>query len=433
MSQPDMLAATVLADVSLILIAGSALGAAARRVGQPRVVGEILAGIALGPSVLGLLPGHWSDRLFPADARPILNAIAQLGLALFMFTIGWEFDLEQMRHRATRFTAGLVSVGSVGVAFGSGVALAAGLYAAHSTVHGHHIAFTPFALFLGTAMSITAFPVLARVLRDRGWVGSRVGTLSLASAAVDDILAWCTLAVVAALAGSHDTWQFARMAAWTAVFVAVMALVVRPALRLLVCRTVRDQAQYQLFVLLAAGIFLSGYATTWIGIHAIFGAFAFGMAMPRKPEADLDEQLHKPLELTGSLLLPVFFIVTGLGVDVRSLSGRGVLELAAVVAVAVAGKLAGTLAAARVLNLPWRQSAALGLLMNMRGLTELIILNVGVSLGVLDTSIFTAMVLMALTTTAMAVPLLKGFRIETAAASDPEPALARPRAAALTH
>ncbi|NUR60858.1 MAG: cation/H(+) antiporter [Catenulispora sp.] len=413
MASPDMLAATVLADVALILIAGSALGSVARRVGQPRVVGEIAAGIALGPSLLGLLPGHLSARLFPADARPFLNAFAQLGLALFMFTIGWEFDLKMLRRPGTRATAALVSLGSVGVAFGSGVALATVLYPEHSTVHGHHIGFPPFALFLGAAMSITAFPVLARVLRERGRVGSRVGTLALASAAVDDILAWCSLALVAALAGARDPWQFARIAAWTAGYVAVMALAVRPTLRLLVCRTVAERAQYQLFVLLAAGIFLSCYATTWIGIHAIFGAFAFGMAMPRKPDTDLDEQLQKPLELTGSLLLPVFFIVTGLGVDVTKLSGRGVLELLAVVAIAVAGKLFGTAAAARALRLPWRQTAELGLLMNMRGLTELIILNAGVTLGVLDTSIFTAMVLMALTTTAMASPLLKRFRLES--------------------
>lgn len=412
MASPDMLAATVLADVALILIAGSALGSVARRVGQPRVVGEIAAGIALGPSLLGLLPGHLSARLFPADARPFLNAFAQLGLALFMFTIGWEFDLEMLRRPGTRATAALVSLGSVGVAFGSGVALATVLYPGHSTVHGHHIGFPPFALFLGAAMAITAFPVLARVLRERGRVGSRVGTLALASAAVDDILAWCSLAVVAALASAHDPWQFSRIAAWTAGYLAAMALAVRPALRLLVCRTVSEQAQYQLFVLLAAGIFLSCYATTWIGIHAIFGAFAFGMAMPRKPDTDLDEQLQKPLELTGSLLLPVFFIVTGLGVDVTELSGHGALELLAVVVVAVSGKLFGTAAAARALRLPWRQTAELGLLMNMRGLTELIILNAGVSLGVLDGSIFTAMVLMALTTTAMAAPLLKRFRLE---------------------
>ncbi|MFL6109784.1 MAG: cation:proton antiporter [Catenulispora sp.] len=436
MALPDTLAATVLADVALILIAGSALGTAARRVGQPRVVGEIAAGIALGPSVLGLAPGHLSDRLFPADARPFLTAFAQLGLALFMFTIGWEFDLHQLRRRGTRFTAAAVSVGSVGAAFAAGVALATVLYAGHSTVHGHHIGFPPFALFLGAAMSITAFPVLARVLRERGRAGTRVGALALASAAVDDILAWCSLAVVAALAGAHDPWQFGRIAAWSAVYVAVMALAVRPALRLLVCHTVAEQAQYQLFVLLAAGIFLSCYATTWIGIHAVFGAFAFGMAMPRKPDTDLDEQLQKPLELTGSLLLPVFFIVTGLGVDIRALSGRGALELLAVVAVAVAGKLLGTAAAARALGLPWRETAELGLLMNMRGLTELIILNAGVGLGVLDGSIFTAMVLMALATTAMAVPLLKRFALDAPDEPGTEsgaPLADEPRAAVYAH
>jgi len=198
----------------------------------------------------------------------------------------------------------------------------------------------------------------------------------------------------------------AQIGVLSAIYVAVMALLIRPLLAYLTRKLVRDRVPSLYVIMLIAGLFLSSYATTWIGIHAIFGAFAFGFVMPREPLETLAEGLRRPLDGISMVLLPVFFIVTGLNVDVSALSGRGVLELAAVVLVACAGKMLGAGIPGRLTGMPWREAGTLGLLMNMRGLTELIIINAGVSLGVLDSQLFTMMVLMAVVTTALAAPLL---------------------------
>ncbi|WP_222720268.1 cation:proton antiporter [Actinomadura sp. HBU206391] len=400
--------ATAIAGIAFVLIAGTLLGNFARRLRQPPVIGEIAAGILLGPSVLGLLPGNLTDHIFPAEARPLLSAIAQAGLLLFIFMIGWEFERGLLRKRKT--LAAAVSLSSVLLAFVLGVGLAFVLYAEHSTVQGKEVPATAFALFLGAAMSVTAFPVLARILSDNGLMQTRVGALALASAAVDDVVAWCLLALVSALVTAGDGSDLVQIFGLSMVYVAVMVLLVRPLLAFLVRRWTRGRGAPYLLVMLAAGVFLSSYATTWIGIHAIFGAFLFGFIMPREPGDVLESHLRKPLETVSLLLLPVFFIVTGLGVDIGGLSGRNYLELAAIIVVACAGKLIGSAAPARAFGLPWREVGTLGLLMNTRGLTELIILNAGVGLGVLDTPMFTMMVIMALVTTALAGPLLPRVR-----------------------
>ncbi|MBC6456901.1 cation:proton antiporter [Actinomadura sp. HBU206391] len=404
----DLIMATAIAGIAFVLIAGTLLGNFARRLRQPPVIGEIAAGILLGPSVLGLLPGNLTDHIFPAEARPLLSAIAQAGLLLFIFMIGWEFERGLLRKRKT--LAAAVSLSSVLLAFVLGVGLAFVLYAEHSTVQGKEVPATAFALFLGAAMSVTAFPVLARILSDNGLMQTRVGALALASAAVDDVVAWCLLALVSALVTAGDGSDLVQIFGLSMVYVAVMVLLVRPLLAFLVRRWTRGRGAPYLLVMLAAGVFLSSYATTWIGIHAIFGAFLFGFIMPREPGDVLESHLRKPLETVSLLLLPVFFIVTGLGVDIGGLSGRNYLELAAIIVVACAGKLIGSAAPARAFGLPWREVGTLGLLMNTRGLTELIILNAGVGLGVLDTPMFTMMVIMALVTTALAGPLLPRVR-----------------------
>jgi Kef-type K+ transport system membrane component KefB len=300
-----------------------------------------------------------------------------------------------------------VSLSSVGLAFVFGVGLATVLYPRHSEVAGRHIAFSAFATFLGAAMSVTAFPVLARILTDNRLTNTRVGTLALAGAAVDDVLAWCMLAYVSAIVTADgDLANLVQIAALAAGYVALMFLVVRPLLGYLVRQWSRRGEWRSLLVLLCAGAFLSAWLTTWIGIHAIFGAFLFGFVMPREPAAVLEEHLRKPLNHIGLVLLPVFFIVTGLGVDIGALSGTQFLELVAVIVVACAGKLLGAVVPARILGLSWGESRTLGLLMNTRGLTELIILSAAVDLGVLDGQLFTMMVIMALVTTALAGPLL---------------------------
>lgn len=397
--------ATMLLGIGVILLVGAALGALARKLGQPKVIGEITAGIVLGPSLLGLFPGNLTERLFPGDVRPLLSAVSQVGLVLFMFVVGWEFEKRLIRPHA-RLAAG-VSLSSIVLAFGLGVAAAVVLYPHHDTVAGKHISFIAFATFMGTAMSVTAFPVLARILTENKLMDTRVGALSLASAAIDDVLAWCLLAYVSALVSSDGDYAgLARIGALSVVYVALMFLVVRPLVARLVWRWAATERWSALLAVLCAGVFASSWLTSWIGIHQIFGAFLFGFVMPREPRRVLAANLRRPLDDVSVVLLPVFFIVTGLGVDLGSLTATDYLSLALVIGVACAGKLVGAIVPARLSGLSWRESKDLGVLMNTRGLTELIILNAAVSLGVLDGRMFTMLVIMALVTTAMAAPLL---------------------------
>ncbi|MFD0684495.1 cation:proton antiporter domain-containing protein [Actinomadura fibrosa] len=401
----DMRLAILFAGIAVVLLTGVLFGRVARSLRQPIVIGEIAAGIVLGPSLLGLLPGDPTRHLFPADVRPLLSAVSQVGLILFMFMVGWKFEQRLIRPHVG-MAAG-VSLCSVALAFGLGVLSALVLYDHHDTVGGKHISFVAFATFMGAAMSVTAFPVLARILSDHRLTDTRVGTLALASAAVDDVLAWCMLAYVSALVTSDgDTGDLVTIALRSLVYAAVMFLAVRPLLSALTWWFAGKEQWRPLLVTLSAGALLSAWATTWIGIHAIFGAFLFGFVTPREPARVLAEHVREPLEQISLVLLPVFFIVTGLGVDVGGLSGTQYLELGLILLVACAGKLLGAIVPARLLGLPWHEAGTLGLLMNTRGLTELIILNAAVSLGVLDGQMFTMMVLMALFTTALAGPLL---------------------------
>ncbi|MEU7620370.1 cation:proton antiporter [Micromonospora rifamycinica] len=410
----ELLTATVLLDIALVLAVGTLVGRWVRLLRQPAVIGEVLAGIALGPSLVGLLPGNPTAWLFPAEARPFLATVAQIGLALFMFLIGWEFNPALLRSH--RGTAAAVSIGSIVVSFGLGVALATLLYHRHDTVGVDRVGFTEFALFLGVAMSITAFPVLARILAERGLTGTRVGSIALVSAAIDDVLAWCLLAVVTAVVTASGPLDLVRMLLLLGVFLAVLRVVVRP---FLVFMTRRWATTY-LLVTVVALVFLAAYATTWIGLHAIFGAFCVGLVMPREPAAELRERVCRPLEHVSMVLLPVFFIVTGLGVDIGGLTTANLLELAAIVLVACVGKLTGAIVPAVSLGMSWRDAGILGILVNTRGLTELVVLSVGLQLGVLDGQMFTMLVLMALVTTGLAGPLIRSGRTPATRPGEPE-------------
>jgi Kef-type K+ transport system membrane component KefB len=321
-----------------------------------------------------------------------------------MCLIGWEFDKRLLKGR--RQTALSVSLSSVVVAFGLGAGLGYLLYPDHAEVDSHHVSRLAFSMFMGAAMSVTAFPVLARILADNRMLKTRVGALALASAAIDDLLAWCLLAYVSALVTADGGFALLRIALLSTVFIAVMFLVVKPALAVLTARAVRTERWRSVVLLLAAGVFVSSALTTWIGIHAIFGAFLFGFVMPREPAELLAQRIHQPFEQISLVLMPVFFIVTGLGVNIAGLGARQYLELAAIIAVACAGKLIGAIVPARLNGLPWKESAVLGLLINTRGLTELIMLNAARELGILDGQMFTMMVLMALATTVITGPLL---------------------------
>ncbi len=420
-SPGDLLSARVMVAMAAILLAGCALSWLARRLGQPAVIGEITAGIALGPSLLGLLPGDPAAALFPATVRPVLSAISQLGLLLFLFLIGWEFTTNVRRPHRT--TAGLISLSSVLVAFALGAAVAFVLYPGHSRVHGDTVGRTGFVLFIGAAMAITAFPVLARILADSGLRHTRVGALALASAALDDVMAWCIMAFVSATVTAADsgTGHLLPILLLSAGYLAFILVLVRPLLsRVVARRSGPDRAVYLLPVLVA-GTLLSSYATTWIGIHAIFGAFVFGVIMPSATASGSNDAaaVRPALEGVCAVTLPVFFVVTGLNVDISALNPRNYLELAAILLVACAGKFGGACLPARLSGLPWREVAVLGVLMTTRGLTELIILNIGVELGVLDAQMFSMMVVMALFTTGLAGPLLSRLAPEPESARDP--------------
>ncbi|MGY1828974.1 cation:proton antiporter [Geodermatophilus sp. SYSU D01180] len=403
--------AFVFLDLAVIMVVARLMGRLAVKVGQPAVMGEIVAGILLGPTLLGALPGDLDAALFPDHVRPYLEVLAQLGLVLFMFLVGLEVDLSFIRGREK--IAVSVSVSSIVLPFALGVLLATYLHSAHD-VFTHDdgtaqaISFIGFALFMGVAMSITAFPVLARILAERQMHRVPTGVLALACAAVDDVLAWALLAVVVAVVAAGSFSGVLLILLWSVVFALVMFLVVRPLLKHLVTRYERlGRLTPEMLALVLIGILGSAWVTEEIGIHFIFGAFVFGVVMPRQGAGALNHEIIDRLEqVSVLLLLPVFFVVTGLKVDVGAIDVTGLGELGLILLVAISGKFVGAFAAARTQKVPRRQATALGALMNTRGLTELVILNLGRENGVLDDTMFTLMVLMAVITTVMTSPLL---------------------------
>jgi Kef-type K+ transport system membrane component KefB len=383
----------LLLDLALILALAGVFGAIARRLGQPPVVGEIFAGILVGPT---LLHGAIARTLFPADVRPLLSALANVGVALFMFLVGMELDHRAMRGR--RGATISVALLSTVLPFVLGAGLAQ-LLVSHQPP-GQRLGFT---LFIGVAMAVTAFPVLARILADRGMSDTPVGRLALASAAIGDVLAWSLLAVVVALAGGGggSPWRVMLLIPYAALILSAGKPLLRRILR-------PDTAAGGRFGVVLAGLLVSGALTEWMGLHFIFGAFLFGLAMPKDGAEPLRQDVARSLEkFCGVLLLPVFFVVSGLQVNLSVLGASGLGEFALIMVVAVAGKFAGAFGAARLHGIEPRQAGALAVLMNTRGLTELVILTVGLNLGVLDTALYSLMVAMALVTTAATGPLLR--------------------------
>jgi Kef-type K+ transport system membrane component KefB len=391
--------------VQLLLIVSTARMCArlATRVGQPPVIGEIASGIVIGPSVLGAIAPAASATLFPADSLPTLQMLSQIGVLLFMFVIGVELDASHVRGRT--HTAIAVSHFSIAAPFMLGVMLALLIYRAYAPPD---VPFHAFALFLGVAMSVTAFPVLARILEERQLTTTPLGTTALTCAAVADVTAWSLLAFVSAVITSGAGGvTLVTMVFLSVAFVIFMAYVARPLLGRLLDSTQRaDALSKEHIALVLAVLLLSALATEVIGIHALFGAFLAGVIMPA--DATFKRLLRERLETIGSvLLLPLFFAYTGLRTQIGLLDeANDWLLCLSIILVATAGKMGGTVAAARWTGLGWHESFALGALMNTRGLMELIALNVGYDLGILTPKVFTMMVLMALVTTAMTGPLL---------------------------
>lgn len=395
----------LLAQLAVIMAAAGLCGRLARRFGQPAVIGEMAAGIALGPSLLGQVFPGLENALFPAASLGHLSLLSQVGVLLFLFSMGMEIDLAAIRRHAR--TAIIVSHSGIVVPFLLGTAAAWGLYAAYAPPG---VGFTAFALFLGIAMSITAFPVLARILTERGLMSTPLGNTAMASAAVDDVTAWILLAVVIAVAKAQSPFSALPVAAAAIAFTAFMLFVVRPAARRFspaLSPSDKGPEPRRAFVLMALlCMFTSALATEAIGIHALFGAFLAGVAMPPQPafRAFLRARLEYPASL---FLLPVFFASTGLRTRIDGISGGSEWAICiGLFAIAVAGKLGGVGLAARATGASWKDAWSLGALMNTRGLMELIVLNVGLDLGILSPRLFTMMVLMALLTTMMTGPLL---------------------------
>jgi K+:H+ antiporter len=387
----------VLVAFGAVVVAARALGAVAARIRQPPVMGEILAGIVLGPSVLGALLPSVRDALFPAGVLPPLATIAAVGVVVYMFLVGLELNPALFEGQA-RAAAGIASAG-IAVPFVLGLTAAAWL---HPRYGGDAIPYLVFALFVGVAMSVTAFPVLARILTDRDLARTRLGSLALACAAVDDATAWCLLAIVSGIARSA-TRGAAATVLLTAAYAAAMLLVVRPVAR----RLVRPSPGALAAVAIALPA--SALATEWIGVHAVFGAFLLGAVMPHA--SPLAATLERRLHGVALVMLPAFFAYTGLRTQIGLLGGASDwLAVGAITAVATLGKLGGASLAARLSGVPGRDAVTLGVLMNTRGLMELIVLNVGLDMGVLTPALFTMFVLMAVATTFATAPVLDALR-----------------------
>lgn len=410
-------AAQVFLAIAIVVIVARLVGALFKRFKQPPVVGEILAGIMLGPSLLGLLGPEQLDlfatdpteTLFPLEIRGPLSLIGKLGLIFFMFIVGLELDVGLIKGKER--VAAVVSAFSVALPFALGAGLAVAIYADYipEVAGADAPSRLSFALFIGASMSVTAFPVLARILTDRGMYRTAVGALALACAAVDDILAWSLLAVVLSFAGEGGPVDVVGTLGVAVLFVGFMFLVVKPQLAKVAVRY-RELGRLtpNLLSIFVVGILLSSYATAWIGVHEIFGAFVFGVVMPREDtKAMFHELLEKVESFSALILLPVFFIVTGLKVDVWGLGASDIPILLLILLVACAGKFLGAMVAARTQGVPGPQAKAIGVLMNTRGLTELVILQIGVDIGVLGDELFTMLVIMAIITTIITEPALR--------------------------
>jgi Kef-type K+ transport system membrane component KefB len=390
----------LLLQVVVIVVAARLAGGLFRRFGQPAVIGEMIAGILLGPSLFGWLWPSAQAFLFPQSSMGALRLLSQIGVVVFMFLVGIDLDAAHLRGMA--HAAVWVSHLSITVPFLFGCALSLALYRTLAPPGSH---FTAFALFMGIAMSITAFPVLARILEERGLSRTPLGATAISCAAVDDVTAWCLLALVVTLVKAQALMGAVVTFALTLAFVAVMLLVVKPAARRLMGR--REVDGDTLVVAGVAFLFVSALATEVIGIHALFGAFLAGAVMPRHPA--VRSYLRRRLETFGSvLLLPLFFAFTGLRTEIGLLDNvASWLACGALIGVAILGKLGGTMIASRITGMSWADSFALGALMNTRGLIGLIVLDVGYDLGILSPRVFSMMVLMALVTTFMTAPLLQ--------------------------
>lgn len=392
----------LLAQLIVILIVVKLFGWLCKMIGQTAVIGEIFAGVILGPSFLGYYFPEISMMIFPESSLGNIGLLSQVGLILFMFIVGMELDLRTIKNRAEN--AVVISHASIIFPFSLGIFLAYFLY--EEFTHSH-VNFMSFALFMGIAMSITAFPVLARIIQERGINKQPIGPVVITCAAIDDITAWCLLAAVIAIvkAGSLTSSIFVILAA--VAYVIVMFKVVRPILKRVVnSHHSRQNISKSVAATFFIVLFISSYITELIGIHALFGAFLAGVMMPT--DTKFRNMLIEKIEYVSLIvLLPLFFVYTGLRTEIGLLNTAHLwLVCGLITAVAVIGKFWGSAFASRFVGLSWKDSFIIGTLMNTRGLMELVVLNIGLDLGILSPQIFAMMVIMALGTTFMTSPFL---------------------------
>ena len=394
--------------LQLVMILGTArvLGLVLRYFGQSAVIGEMTAGLVLGPIVFGSIAPEWHAHVFQPDSLGALRGLSELGLVLFMFIVGAELRLP-MGVRKQIVAASWIGILSIVVpmALGLGVAIVT-----YPTLAPFGVAFWPFALFMASAMSITAFPVMARILKERELTQTTLGRLSLTGAAVADVVAWIMLAMVVVLAGSDQSWTgFGATMGGLAALAAIIFLVIRPAIAWLFGKFARDgKPEGALLASLLIGTFACAYATEILNVHAVFGAFLFGACLPRDDR--LLETLIERIEYVALIvLMPIFFALAGLNTTPDVFAGAGLGALGLILGAAIVGKVVGGAAGARISGQPWRVSFAVGSLMNARGMMELIVIKVGLDIGVIGNSLFTMLMVMAIVTTFMTGPLLTLF------------------------
>jgi Kef-type K+ transport system membrane component KefB len=402
----------LLIQLVVIIAAARLAGAAFVRIGLPAVVGEMAAGILLGPSLLGLVAPDVFAFVFPKDSLGSLKLLSQIGVCLFMFAVGMELNIGHVRSKARASVA--VSHASILAPFLFGVVLA---YFLFTSLAGPHANFVGFALFMGISMSITAFPVLARILQERGMTTTFLGSTAITCAAVDDVTAWSILAFVVAIVRSTSLSGAVLTLALALLFIAIMILLVRPALPRWIGQDqlAAEQPSHGTLAIVVCLVVVGALTTETIGIHALFGAFLAGAVMP--DVLAFRKRIDAHVERFSSvLLLPLFFAFTGLRTQIGLLDGgHDWLICLAIIAVATLGKLGASAIAGRITGLTWSDSLQLGALMNTRGLMELIALNIGYDLGILSPRVFTMLVLMALVTTTLTGPLVTFFQSRQAA------------------
>jgi Kef-type K+ transport system membrane component KefB len=394
--------ALLLFQIITIVLVARIFGWIFRKIGQPSVIGEIIAGIVLGPSLFGLYFHDMKEALFPADSLGNLQLLSQIGLILFMFVIGMELDLKVLKNKAN--DAVVISHASIVIPFALGIGLSYYIYHQFAPAG---IEFLSFSLFMGIAMSITAFPVLARIVQERGIHKTRLGTIVITCAAADDITAWCILAVVIAIVKAGSFVSSLYVIGLALLYVLAMLFIVKPFLkRVGELYAKKDNLKKSVVAIFLLTLIVSSYLTEIIGIHALFGAFMMGAIMP-----DISKFrnifIEKVEDVSVILLLPLFFVFTGLRTEIGLINEPYLWKVTGfIILVAVAGKFIGSALAAKFVGQNWRDSLTIGALMNTRGLMELVVLNIGYELGVLSPKIFTMMVIMALVTTFMTGPAL---------------------------